>query len=253
MRAHIPNLITSANLICGVVAALFAISGDLVIAALFMAIGMVFDFFDGLVARWLKVQGPLGVQLDSMADLITFGLAPSLVLMQLMQMSFYGEIKPLTEVFTARAWQVGLDSYYPFLALLVVVASAFRLAKFNIDTRQTTHFIGLPTPANAMMIASLPLIFEYHYTPELEEVVFNKWFLIGLTLFSTYALNAPWSLFSLKFSSLTWKANKHLFVLLGAAIVLISGLGYRAIPLILLVYIVMSLAWKKQWLQQPPL
>ena len=104
-----------------------------------------------------------------------------------------------------------------------------------------------------MMIASLPLIFEYHYTPELEEVVFNKWFLIGLTLFSTYALNAPWSLFSFKFSSLTWKANKHLFVLLSAAIVLISGLGYRAIPLILLVYIVMSLAWKKQWLQQTPL
>ena len=249
MRHHIPNLLTAANLLCGVIALLFAISGDLIIAALFMGLGMVFDFFDGMVARWLNVQGPLGVQLDSMADLISFGLAPSLILLQLMQMSFYGEIKPLTEVFTARAWQLGIDTYYPFLALIVVVASAFRLARFNIDERQVDHFIGLPTPANALLIASLPLIFEYHYTQELAQIVFNKWFLMGLTVTSAYALNAPWPLFSLKFKSLAWRDNKHRYLLIGLSICLIIGLGYRAIPFVLLSYILMSLVWKKQWMK----
>ena len=243
MRQHLPNLITALNLISGTVALLFAISGDLVIAVWFIALGMLFDFFDGLAARALGVQSPLGVQLDSLADLISFGLAPSLILWQMMQQAFYGRMNPLTDIFNARAWEVGLETYYPFLALLIIVASAYRLARFNIDTRQSEHFIGLPTPANAMLICSLPLIFEYHYTPVIAELLFNKWFLIGITLFSTYALNASWPLMSLKFKNWAWTANKQRYVLLIVAGLSFFTLGYLAIPLIILAYIGISLLW----------
>jgi CDP-diacylglycerol--serine O-phosphatidyltransferase len=243
MRQHLPNLITALNLISGTVALLFAISGDLVIAVWFIALGMLFDFFDGLAARALGVQSPLGVQLDSLADLISFGLAPSMILWQMMQQAFYGRMNPLTDTFNVRAWEVGLETYYPFLALLIIVASAYRLARFNIDTRQSEHFIGLPTPANAMLICSLPLIFEYHYTPVIAELLFNKWFLIGLTLFSTYALNASWPLMSLKFKNWAWTANKQRYVLLMVAGLSFFTLGYLAIPLIILAYIGISLLW----------
>ncbi len=243
MRQHLPNLITALNLISGTVALLFAISGDLVIAVWFIALGMLFDFFDGLAARALGVQSPLGVQLDSLADLISFGLAPSLILWQMMQQAFYGRMNPLTDTFNTRAWEVGLETYYPFLALLIIVASAYRLARFNIDTRQSEHFIGLPTPANAMLICSLPLIFEYHYTPVIAELLFNKWFLIGITLFSTYALNASWPLMSLKFKNWAWTANKQRYVLLMVAGLSFFTLGYLAIPLIILAYIGISLLW----------
>ena len=243
MLKHLPNSITALNLICGTVAALFAISGDLVIAVWFIAIGMVFDFLDGLVARALGVQSPLGVQLDSLADLITFGLAPSLILLQMMQQAFYGRMRPLTDVFSARAWEVGLETYYPFLALIVLIASAVRLARFNIDTRQTDQFIGLPTPANALLISSLPLIFEYHYTPLIAELLFNKWFLIGITLFSVYALNAPWPLMSLKLKNTAWRENKQRILLVIIALVGFFTLGYLAIPLVLLSYIGLSLLW----------
>jgi len=243
MLKHLPNTITAFNLISGTVAALFAISGDLVIAVWFIAIGMVFDFLDGLVARALRVQSPLGVQLDSLADLISFSLAPSLILLQMMQQAFYGRMRPLTDVFSARAWEVGLETYYPFLALLVLIASAVRLARFNIDTRQTEQFIGLPTPANALLISSLPLIFEYHYTPVIAELLFNKWFLIGITLLSVYALNAPWRLMSLKLKNLSWQDNKQRITLLLIALIGFFGLGYLAIPLVLLCYVGISILW----------
>jgi len=243
MLKHLPNTITALNLICGTIAALFAISGDLVIAVWFIALGMVFDFLDGLVARALGVQSPLGVQLDSLADLISFGLAPSLILLQMMQQAFYGRMRPLTEVFSARAWEVGLETYYPFIALLVLIASAVRLARFNIDTRQTEQFIGLPTPANALLISSLPLIFEYHYTPMIAELLFNQWFLIGLSLLSVYALNAPWLLMSLKLKNLSWQENKQRFILAAIALVGFFSLGYLAIPLVLLVYVGLSIFW----------
>ena len=243
MLRLLPNSITAFNLICGTVAALFAISGDLIIAVWFIALGMVFDFLDGLVARALGVQSPLGVQLDSLADLISFGLAPSLILLQMMQQAFYGRMRPLTDVFSARAWEVGLETYYPFIALLVLIASAVRLARFNIDTRQTDQFIGLPTPANALLISSLPLIFEYHYTPMIAELLFNKWFLIGLTLLSVYALNAPWPLMSLKLKNTSWQDNKQRYILVVIGLVGLIALGYLAIPLILLSYVGLSLLW----------
>lgn len=239
-------MITSLNLLCGAVAILFAVSGDLIIASIFVFIGIVLDFFDGFAARLLKAQSPIGGQLDSLADVVTFGLVPALVMVQLLQLSFYGEMRPLTETFSARAWNVGVQNYYPLIGLLIAVASAYRLAKFNVDTRQSHHFIGLPTPANAMLILSLPMIFYFQYSHTVESILFNKWFLIGLTLVSCILLNAEIHLFAFKFKTWGWKENqkRYLFALLCA--VLLIGLKFLAIPILILLYVLISLIWKEK-------
>lgn len=244
MVKHLPNMITSLNLLCGAVAILFTVSGDLIIAGIFVMLGIFFDFFDGLVARSLNAQSELGVQLDSLADMVTCGVVPGLVMVQLLQLSFYGEMRPLTDVFSARAWNTGIDSYYPLIGLVIIIASAYRLAKFNIDTRQTHHFIGLPTPANALLILSLPLIFEFQYSHTIENILFNKWFLIGLTLVSSFLLNSEIPLFAFKFKTWDLKSNLKRYIFAVLAVVLLIVLKYLAIPLLILIYVVMSLLWK---------
>jgi len=248
MIKHLPNMITSLNLLCGAVAILFAISGDLIIAAIFVFMGVVFDFFDGLVARWLNVQSTIGRELDSLADVVTFGLVPAMVMVQLLQLSYFGEIRPLTEVFSARAWNVGAVNYFPLVGLLIAVASAYRLAKFNVDTRQTTHFIGLPTPANALLILSLPLIFEFQYSHAIENVLFNKWFLFGLTIVSCVLLNAEIHLFAFKFKTWDWASNKLRYLFMALSLVLLIALKFLALPILILLYVLISLIWKeKDW------
>lgn len=244
MVKHLPNMITSLNLLCGAVAILFTVSGDLIIAGIFVMLGIFFDFFDGLVARSLNAQSELGVQLDSLADMVTCGVVPGLVMVQLLQLSFYGEMRPLTDVFSARAWNTGIDSYYPLIGLVIIIASAYRLAKFNIDTRQTHHFIGLPTPANALLILSLPLIFEFQYSHTIQNILFNKWFLIGLTLVSSFLLNSEIPLFAFKFKTWDLKSNLKRYVFAVLAVLLLIVLKYLAIPLLILIYVVMSLLWK---------
>jgi CDP-diacylglycerol---serine O-phosphatidyltransferase len=244
MVKHLPNMITSLNLLCGAVAILFTVSGDLIIAGIFVMMGIFFDFFDGLVARSFNAQSEIGVQLDSLADMVTCGVVPGLVMVQLLQLSFYGEMRPLTDVFSARAWNTGIDSYYPLIGLLIIVASAYRLAKFNVDTRQTHHFIGLPTPANALLILSLPLIFEFQYTHTIENILFNKWFLIGLTLVSSFLLNSEIPLFAFKFKTWDLKSNLIRYIFAALALLLLIVLKFLAIPLLILIYVVMSLIWK---------
>lgn len=244
MVKQLPNLITSLNLLCGAVAILFTVSGDLIIAGIFVMLGIFFDFFDGLVARALKAQSEIGVQMDSLADMVTCGVVPGLVMVQLLQLSFYGEMRPLTDVFSARAWNTGIDSYYPLIGLLIIVASAYRLAKFNVDKRQTNHFIGLPTPANALLILSLPLIFEFQYSHTIENILFNKWFLIGLTLLSSILLNSEIALFAFKFKTWDVKSNLKRYLFAGLAVLLLLLLKYLAIPVLILIYIAMSLLWK---------
>lgn len=244
MVKQLPNLITSLNLLCGAVAILFTVSGDLIIAGIFVMLGIFFDFFDGLVARALKAQSEIGVQMDSLADMVTCGVVPGLVMVQLLQLSFYGEMRPLTDVFSARAWNTGIDSYYPLIGLMIIVASAYRLAKFNVDKRQTHHFIGLPTPANALLILSLPLIFEFQYSHTIENILFNKWFLIGLTLLSSFLLNSEIALFAFKFKTWDVKSNLKRYLFAVLALLLLLLLKYLAIPVLILIYIVMSLLWK---------
>lgn len=246
MVKHIPNFITLLNLLCGGVAILFTVSGDLIIAALFVMLGVVLDFFDGLLARLLKAQSPIGGQLDSLADMVSFGIVPSLMMVQMLQLSYYGEIRPLADVFSDRAWNTSVVDYYPLLGLLIMLGAAYRLAKFNVDERQTSHFIGLPTPANALLILSLPLIFEYQYSQTIENIFFNKWFLIGLTLLSCFLLNAEIHLFAFKFKTWDFKTNVQRYVFVMVCVVLLILLKFIAIPILILLYILFSVLWKKE-------
>lgn len=243
MKRHIPNLITSMNILSGSIAILFAVSGNLITAAVFVFIGIFFDFFDGLAARLLNAQSEVGLQLDSLADVITSGVVPGIVMFQLMNLAIVGHMQNLTDVFSAQSWNVGIENYLPLIGLAIVIGSAYRLAKFNVDTRQTSGFIGLPTPANTILILSLPLIMEYQYMEIVESVILNPYFLVGLTLLSCILLNAELPLFALKFKRWDFKSNsvRYLFLVLSALLLLI--LKFLAIPMIILLYIVLSIAW----------
>ncbi len=245
MKKQIPNLITVLNLLCGCLAILFVVSGDLVISSFLVIAGMFFDFFDGLVARLLHVQSKLGVQLDSLADMVSFGVVPGLMMFQLLNKSLMPqELRTGFEATeTLKGFEPGM-SFIPFIGMLIIIASAYRLAKFNIDTRQSDNFIGLPTPANTVLIMSLPLIFQYQYSPFLEQVIFNHWFLIALTIVSSLLLNAEIKLFSLKFKSWDFNANQVRYIFLALSIAAIIAIKFIAIPFIIIIYIVVSLLRK---------
>tara|TARA_B100001059_G_scaffold220096_1_gene241765 strand:+ start:55 stop:795 length:741 start_codon:yes stop_codon:yes gene_type:complete len=245
MKKQIPNLITVLNLLCGCLAILFVVSGDLVISSFLVIAGMFFDFFDGLVARLLHVQSKLGVQLDSLADMVSFGVVPGLMMFQLLNKSLMPqELRTGFEATeTLKGFEPGM-SFIPFIGMLIIIASAYRLAKFNIDTRQSDNFIGLPTPANTLLIISLPLIFQYQYSPFLEQVIFNHWFLIALTIVSSLLLNAEIKLFSLKFKSWDFNANQVRYIFLALSVAAIIALKFIAIPFIIIIYIVVSLLRK---------
>ncbi|WP_313113097.1 CDP-alcohol phosphatidyltransferase family protein [Aequorivita sediminis] len=244
MIKQIPNIITSLNIMCGCVAVLFAVSGDLIIASVFAFLGIFFDFFDGLAARLLKAQSEIGLQLDSLADVITSGVVPGVVMFQLLNLSIFGHMQTLTEIFSLNGWNVSFNNYLPLLGLMIVIASAYRLAKFNVDTRQTSGFIGLPTPANTLLILSLPLILQFQFSDLAETIILNKWFLIGMTLLSCILLNAEIPLFALKFKTWDFKSNAVRYVFLLLCVVLLVFLKFLAIPFIILIYIVLSMLWK---------
>jgi len=241
MVKQIPNLITSLNLLCGCVAALLAASGNLVPAAIFVFLGIFFDFFDGFAARLLKAQSDVGLQLDSLADMVTSGLVPAIVMVQLLSLSISGEYYVISNVFAEGNWNTSNASAIPLIGLLVAVASAYRLAKFNVDTRQTDSFIGLPTPANSLLILSLPLIVEFQSNESITEFIFNQWILIGLTLLSAILLNMELPLFSLKFKTWDFKNNAKRYLFLLMSVVLLVFLKFLAIPVIIFFYIFMSL------------
>ena len=246
MKKHIPNIITSLNLLCGCVAVLFAVSGDLISAAFFVFFGIFFDFFDGLAARLLDAHSDVGLEFDSLADMITSGVAPAIVMVQLLNEAFFGSTLNISEIFSNEGWNTGFTNYLPLIGLLIAVASGYRLAKFNVDTRQTSSFIGLPTPANALLILSLPLILQFQATDWVEGIILNKWFLIGLTIVSSMLLNAELPLFGLKFKTWDFKSNSIRYVFLLLCILFLILLKFIAIPLIILLYIVLSLFWKEK-------
>lgn len=222
MKKHIPNFITLLNLFCGSIAVIFAVNGNMLATALFVFLGIFFDFFDGLLARKLNVQSELGLQLDSLADMVTSGLVPGLVMFYLLELS-------------------NINSYLPYLGLLITLASAYRLANFNIDENQSDSFIGLPTPANALLILSLPLIMEFQNNEVMNAIILNKWFLIGITLLSCYLLNANIKLIALKFKNWSFKDNKARYIVILLSIILLVIFQFVAIPLIIASYIIISL------------
>ncbi len=234
LKKQIPNFITLLNLLAGSIATIYAIQGDLVMASIFVGIGIFFDFFDGLAARLLRVQSDLGLQLDSLADMVTSGLVPGLVMCQLLQNS----IRPNTEIdllTPETPWMV----YFGFI---ITLGSAYRLAKFNIDERQTDSFIGLPTPANALLILSLGLILEYHPYSFMAPLINNTYALIMVSVVSVVILNVELKLFALKFKNLSFKENWYRFFIVLFAIATLIGLQFVAIPLIILTYILLSFA-----------
>src|SRR5690606_17210873 len=238
MKRHIPNIITLLNVFCGCIATVFAVLNKLEVAALFMFLGIIFDFFDGLAARLLHVKSELGLQLDSLADVITSGLVPGVVMFQLLNLSMMGgwNMTPSEASVTGSTLSV-----LPFFGFLITLGAAYRLAKFNLDENQQSSFIGLPTPANALLIISLPLILLYHNNDWLNGILLNPWFLIGLTLLSAYLLNAPIRLFALKFKNFGFRANWLRYLFLFGCIIMLLTLKYLAIPLIIIFYILASL------------
>ncbi|NNJ82197.1 MAG: phosphatidylserine synthase, partial [Flavobacteriaceae bacterium] len=222
-------------------AILLALSGDLIAAAFFILAGIIFDFFDGLAARWLNAQSELGLQLDSLADVVTSGVAPAMVMVQMLNVSVTGDPLNITEAIAIGGWNLVVFSYMPLIGLLIAVAAAYRLAKFNVDTRQTESFIGLPTPANTIFILSFPLILHFQHTEVIESIILNTWFLVAVTVFSCFIMNAEVRLFALKFKTWDYKSNKIRYIFLALCLVAIVLLKFISLPVMILLYFVLSL------------
>lgn len=244
MKSYIPNFLTLLNILSGCIATVFAVLNQLEWAALFVFIGIFFDFFDGLAARALNVQSEIGVQLDSLADVITSGLVPGIVMFQLLNMSQSGgwNLAFGHEVTESMVWYGSKINTISFIGFAITLASAYRLAKFNVDEKQVSSFVGLPTPANALMVLSLPLILMYHNNEVLSGIILNPWFLVGLTALSAYLLNSPIKLFALKFKNWSFKENGVRYLFLIGSLIMLLTLKFLAIPLIIIFYILASLA-----------
>ncbi|MGB5269607.1 CDP-alcohol phosphatidyltransferase family protein [Eudoraea sp.] len=245
MKKHIPQYITMLNILCGCIATVFAVLNMLELTAIFVFLGIIFDFFDGLAARLLDAQSELGIQLDSLADLITSGLVPGIVMFQLLAMSQTGgwnlDFSGGSETLTWTGFKI---SFLPFFGFLITLASAYRLAKFNIDENQATSFIGLPTPANALFILSLPLILLDQGNDFLNEIILNPWFLIIITILSSYLLNSRIELFALKFKNWSFKDNALRYIFVIVSLVLLLTMKFLAVPAIVFFYIVSSMVYK---------
>ncbi len=221
---HIPNTVTCCNLFSGCIASVMAFNAEYDMAILFIIIGAVFDFFDGMLARLLSVSGPMGKELDSLADDITFGFAPSAIVFSLLKEVNYPEfLLPISDI-------------VPYFAFIIAVFSALRLGKFNIDPRQSSSFIGLPTPANALFWGSL-VVGGHDF---LISHSFNALYLIILIIFMSWLLISEIPMFSLKFKSLSWKKNKISYIFLIVSIPLLLFLGISGFAAVILWYIILS-------------
>ncbi|HJP63802.1 MAG TPA: CDP-alcohol phosphatidyltransferase family protein [Mucilaginibacter sp.] len=221
---HLPNTITCANLFSGCVGIVFAFQENLIFAAYALFLAAIFDFFDGFASRVLKSFSGIGKDLDSLADMVSFGFLPSAI---------------LYELFLQSPQIPGISPYLNFAAFLISVFSALRLAKFNNDTRQAEAFIGLPTPANAILIASIPLILEHH--PEFSKYILNQYILAGLVIVMCTLLVAELPLMSLKFKNTDFNKNIYRYLLLLFSAILILFFKFAAVPVIILMYITLSI------------
>ncbi len=236
IRKHIPNFITCLNVLGGSLAVIFALEGNLTVAVILMIAVAVFDFFDGMAARLLHSYSPMGKELDSLADVISFGLAPGMVMFTLQENALFGEnVRP--EFFSEMATT---DMLFLLSTFLVPIFSALRLAKFNIDTRQTNSFIGLPTPANALLISSVALIAEHGSTPAIDQFILQPVTLLILTLATSFLLVSVIPMFSLKFKNLSWQDNKIRYFFLSVAVVLIASLSIYGIAATIIAFILIS-------------
>jgi CDP-diacylglycerol---serine O-phosphatidyltransferase len=217
MIRHLPNFLTCCNLICGCLGIVFVLEGRDTPAAYLVWIACVFDFFDGFAARMLKVSSPIGRELDSLADVVSFGALPALVMYKLISQS--------TD-----------SALLPYMGLTIAVFSALRLAVFNVDVTQRDSFRGLNTPANTIFITSLPLL-----NSDVGRWLYQPWILVLITLLFSFLLVSRIEFFALKFKSFTWKDNKMRFTFLILSVLLLITLQVLALPIIIILYIVLSL------------
>lgn len=223
-KAQIPNLFTMLNLFSGCVALVMVANHKFDLAFYFVCLGIFFDFFDGFFARKFGVAGPLGVQLDSLADMVTSGVVPGYFMFQLMQDS---------DAF-------GAESYLPYLGFIITLGACYRLAKFNIDERQSDSFIGLPTPANALFIMSLPLVADFFQNEIDLAFSYNSYFLLVITFLSAVMMNAEIPLFSLKIKNFSFAKYKLQVFFLILSVLMLFFLKIVAVPLIILIYVLLS-------------
>lgn len=248
MKKHIPNIFTLLNLFSGILGVIMAVSDRLVMAALFVFLGIFFDFFDGFFARKLKVQGELGKQLDSLADMVTSGLVPGIVMFQMLLYAAKGKWFMQLSC-ESGSWESFQDTYFyyiPLFGLLITLAAAYRLANFNIDERQTDSFIGMPTPALAIFVMSLPLILFYSENALFVNLVQNIYLLLAVTAVGAFMLNAEIPLFSLKFKDYGWKGNEVKYIFLLLTVAMLAVLRIVAIPLVIILYVLLSVLENKK-------
>ncbi|MBA3683354.1 MAG: CDP-alcohol phosphatidyltransferase family protein [Bacteroidetes bacterium] len=259
IKKHIPNAITCGNLLCGCFAILFTSSYRLEAAFYLLVIAAVLDFFDGFTARLLKVSSPIGKDLDSLADMVTFGVLPGFIMYKMIALSILNYNLDLAiDVFSLfRIGEPQLEElskiditnmavlFIAFIAFIIPVFSAIRLAKFNNDTRQSDSFIGLPTPANGLLIASLGFILMnqlhgYSGHP-VNSIIFNPYFLAFLSCLLSFLLVAELPLIALKFKNFGWADNKMRFILIGLTVVILAVFQFVGIPLVIILYILLSI------------
>ena len=232
MIKHVPNLFTLANLFCGCLATVFLFENNINVNAvtLIICLGIFFDLLDGFLARKLNVQSKLGLELDSLADLITSGLVPGIIIFRLFKNSSAVELSFISTELIA------------YLAFFITMASAYRLANFNIKDSPKNYFIGLPVPANTIMILSLLLVSELSINSFVVELIINKYFLISLVIISSFLMNSNLKFISFKFNNYLFnKENNSRYFLILSSIILLVLLGYISIPLIFLIYFVISI------------
>ncbi len=221
IKSQIPNIITLLNLFCGCVALVFISENKFEMAFYFVCLGIFFDFFDGFFARKFNASGPLGLQLDSLADMVTSGVVPGFAMYKIL----------------SNDYMLGPQSYLPFLGFIITLGSCFRLAKFNIDTRQTDSFIGLPTPANCLFIISLTLI---DFGNIFSNSTYLCYLLIAISFLSALIMNTELLLFALKFKKLNIKDNLLQISFLIISVLLLFFFQFLGVALVIVFYVILS-------------
>ncbi|MDB5121700.1 MAG: CDP-diacylglycerol--serine O-phosphatidyltransferase [Sphingobacteriales bacterium] len=225
MKKHIPNAITCLNLLSGCLGIVYAFQDNLIFAGYAIVIAAIFDFLDGMFARLLKSYSDIGKELDSLADMVSFGVLPSVIIYRL---------------FLQAPQLEGLSTYLNYTAFIIAIFSALRLAKFNVDTRQSENFIGLPTPANALLIASLPLIIA-EGNPFISSYILNPFFLFVFSLGMSMLLVTEVPLISLKFKNLQITDNLFRYILVFSTLILVVIFKFLAVPIVIFLYFILSI------------
>jgi CDP-diacylglycerol--serine O-phosphatidyltransferase len=228
---HIPNLFTLANLFCGCIATVLLFDNEINIylVALIVFTGIVFDFLDGFFARKFNIQSKLGLELDSLADLITSGLVPGIIIFRLFNFP-----NDLTFSIISNEW-------FAYFSFIITISSCYRLAKFNIKENSKNYFLGLPVPANTILILSLLLIFDTSNNEFIVDIITNDFFLILVVLFSSFLMNSKYKFISLKFDGYEFnRLNNSRYFIIGSSITLFFTMSYISIPLIFLIYFLTS-------------